>query len=260
MTGLPRNTNTPFGRALTGEVEDYQLDVIATAVSEVAGMPADFDQDNDVDGHDFLTWQRNLGTTTGAVQSQGSVNGDGDVDGDDLAVWKQQFGESISASATGSGSGAAASVSAGTRSGSGLNSGTLAANALSQFKLGGDFTAFVASLSSASPTSAATSETATAQFDASARSGLANLVNRLRDAGERAKTRFDSIEEAASELADRVESFEVDSLRRDRAFEDLFGSRRRQGLRADLELELAEADGAAEAFAAIADHFEWRRD
>jgi hypothetical protein len=263
VSGLPRNTDTPFGRALTGEVEDYRLDVIASAISEVGGMPADFDQDNDVDGTDFLTWQRNVGKSSGATQSQGSVNGDGDVDGDDLAVWELQFGETLSASSTGGGSATAATAAAGMRSGANLSDGTLAARALAQYKLGGDATAFVASLSAASPTSVETSETATVQIEASTRAGLSNLFDRLRDAGERATARFDaigeSIEEAASKLADRVE-IEFDSVRLDRAFEDLFGSQRRRGLRAELELELAEVDGAEEAFAAIADHFEWRRD
>ncbi|MBA3481620.1 MAG: hypothetical protein H0T51_07380 [Pirellulales bacterium] len=53
---------------------------------------ADFDSDGDVDGQDFLTWQRGLGIATGATMEQGDANADGDVDGDDLAVWRAQFG------------------------------------------------------------------------------------------------------------------------------------------------------------------------
>ena len=53
---------------------------------------ADFDEDGDVDGDDFLAWQRGHGTSTGAVFSQGDADYDGDVDGDDLAIWEGQFG------------------------------------------------------------------------------------------------------------------------------------------------------------------------
>jgi hypothetical protein len=57
-------------------------------------LPPDgnFDGDDDVDGNDFLVWQRGLGTTTGATQATGDSNGDGDVDAGDLAVWTAHFG------------------------------------------------------------------------------------------------------------------------------------------------------------------------
>ena len=55
---------------------------------------ADFDNDNDVDGNDFLIWQRGLGTTTGATNGNGDANGSGAVDGADLAAWKTEFGAS----------------------------------------------------------------------------------------------------------------------------------------------------------------------
>lgn len=56
---------------------------------------ADFDADGDVDGADFLTWQRGVGTTAGGLRADGNANPsiDGDVDDDDLAVWINQFGD-----------------------------------------------------------------------------------------------------------------------------------------------------------------------
>ena len=53
---------------------------------------ADFDDDSDVDGIDFLTWQRNFGRQSSATFAQGDANDDGKVDGQislDLegAIW-----------------------------------------------------------------------------------------------------------------------------------------------------------------------------
>lgn len=53
---------------------------------------ADFNNDGDVDGADFLTWQRNLGA--GTTQSTGDADFDGDTDGDDLQQWILQYGTS----------------------------------------------------------------------------------------------------------------------------------------------------------------------
>ena len=55
-------------------------------------LGADFDRDNDVDGHDFLRWQRGLGIAAGAVKSNGDANGDHGVNAADLAIWRQEFG------------------------------------------------------------------------------------------------------------------------------------------------------------------------
>ena len=52
---------------------------------------ADFDNDSDVDGADFLLWQQGLGITGTAQRINGDANGDLNVDGADLAVWRTQF-------------------------------------------------------------------------------------------------------------------------------------------------------------------------
>ena len=51
---------------------------------------ANFDGDNDVDGADFLTWQRNIGL--GTTPAQGDANDDDVVNGEDFAIWKAQYG------------------------------------------------------------------------------------------------------------------------------------------------------------------------
>ena len=62
------------------------------AVTGAAASDADFDADGDVDGADFLTWQRNVGTNSGAGLSQGDADGNGAVNNADLTVWKGQYG------------------------------------------------------------------------------------------------------------------------------------------------------------------------
>jgi spore coat protein CotH len=59
---------------------------------------ADFDADGDVDGGDFLRWQRGLGKPA-AVAGDGDADLDADVDGIDLAIWRNQFGASAAAAA-----------------------------------------------------------------------------------------------------------------------------------------------------------------
>jgi hypothetical protein len=53
-------------------------------------LEPDFDNDFDVDGSDFLTWQRNLGTTP-ADKLIGDANNDDVVNGGDLTIWRDRF-------------------------------------------------------------------------------------------------------------------------------------------------------------------------
>jgi|GEM_PF-881420 len=57
---------------------------------------ADFDSDGDIDGSDFLAWQRGFGSTN-ATPANGDANNDNDVDADDLMIWQSQFGQSTTA-------------------------------------------------------------------------------------------------------------------------------------------------------------------
>jgi hypothetical protein len=60
------------------------------------GVAGDYDGDSDVDGADFLFWQRTLGTTvTPGTGADG--DGNGTVDAGDLTVWRTNFGQSAGA-------------------------------------------------------------------------------------------------------------------------------------------------------------------
>jgi hypothetical protein len=83
-----------FGTAwqFISPAQDHSFQTFVNATTQQPS--ADFDEDDDVDGEDFLIWQRGLGTDGGATLSDGNTNeyADGDVDGDDLGVWRVQFG------------------------------------------------------------------------------------------------------------------------------------------------------------------------
>lgn len=57
-----------------------------------AAANPDFDGDGDVDGRDFLVWQRGFGQTGQTSNANGDADGNGTVDVQDLAAWRAQFG------------------------------------------------------------------------------------------------------------------------------------------------------------------------
>lgn len=63
-------------------------------ITEPVDPSADFDGDGDVDGRDFIVWQRGFGLGDQNDNSLGDANFDGDINELDLAVWQEQFGES----------------------------------------------------------------------------------------------------------------------------------------------------------------------
>jgi hypothetical protein len=57
----------------------------------------DYDYDNDVDGNDFLVWQRSLGSSVATFGTRADGNGNGVVDGADLATWQNNFATAVGA-------------------------------------------------------------------------------------------------------------------------------------------------------------------
>ena len=107
MTSGPANvTFTDANAALTSvrfaKFGTYVLhlranDSARTADDEVtlivhADPPGDFTGDGHVTGADFLIWQQNYPTLSGATRAKGDGNGDGRVTGMDFMLWQIDFG------------------------------------------------------------------------------------------------------------------------------------------------------------------------
>ncbi len=65
-----------------------------------AGIPGDFDEDNDVDGVDFGKWQAGYPMASGASLGDGDADGDGDVDGVDFGIWQENYPTNLGSAAT----------------------------------------------------------------------------------------------------------------------------------------------------------------
>ena len=73
---------------LTSQLDDVVVNSLLTA----AEPSADFDNDQDVDGYDFLMWQ--MAFPDGGAAAAGDSDGDGDADAIDLANWQWGVGDS----------------------------------------------------------------------------------------------------------------------------------------------------------------------
>lgn len=56
-----------------------------------SNLPADFDVDGDVDAADLAAWQSGFGVSGGAAKSDGDENLDGNVNGFDFLQWQRQY-------------------------------------------------------------------------------------------------------------------------------------------------------------------------
>ncbi len=88
QTGLGPGTYTLKVSGATAR--DFGLAWRLNTLFDVAS--ADFDEDGDIDGADFLTWQNGFGTLLDATHAMGDADGDGDVDEADLALFNSSFG------------------------------------------------------------------------------------------------------------------------------------------------------------------------
>jgi len=88
--------SSDINSGVSGNLE--AIDLLFTLVDNVkvevfVAENADFNGDSDVDGADFLAWQRGNGISDGtALLANGDANGDGNVDASDLAAWQGLYG------------------------------------------------------------------------------------------------------------------------------------------------------------------------
>ena len=94
-TGDPTNGDTFASReSTTDDPPQLIIDLIDL-------QSADFDRDLQVNGNDFLTWQRGLNRFPlgNATKADGDADGDGFVTSADLALWEIQYGMALPLSA-----------------------------------------------------------------------------------------------------------------------------------------------------------------
>jgi hypothetical protein len=95
---------TNFNLYYLGLQTDMDAGVVDVEIESIRvllpGRAGDYDQDSDVDGDDFLVWQRTLGSTV-AAGSGADGDSSGTIDAGDLAVWRTNFGASGAAAAIG---------------------------------------------------------------------------------------------------------------------------------------------------------------
>ena len=81
-----------IGDEITGaEIVGYQSAEVTFHFTATPMLTADFNADTLVDTNDLTTWQWNYSLASGALHSQGDTDGDGDVDGRDFLNWQRQF-------------------------------------------------------------------------------------------------------------------------------------------------------------------------
>jgi hypothetical protein len=89
ITALPLTAGGRYFAQVSGSNNSVQLYQLELSVTSTAPPSADFDQDGDVDGNDFLIFQRGLGGAGGFTT--GDANQNGVVNAADLTIFRGKF-------------------------------------------------------------------------------------------------------------------------------------------------------------------------
>lgn len=71
---------------------EFAFPNLAPTFPSFVPLPADFDEDGDVEGDDLDAWEANYGTNGTATHRQGDADGNQSVDGTDFLIWQLQYG------------------------------------------------------------------------------------------------------------------------------------------------------------------------
>ncbi|MEO2046738.1 MAG: choice-of-anchor Q domain-containing protein [Pirellulales bacterium] len=118
--GFDPNDSTPpltTDQRGVARVQHGQIDVGAVESPFAPGIAEDFNSDGNVNGFDFLLWQRGFGTGPGATKLDGDANLDGFVDDQDLGQWEEVFGTTAATEAVASSAASSTASSAAFSSG-----------------------------------------------------------------------------------------------------------------------------------------------
>ncbi len=90
ISGLTASTLLLEGLTIGGGTGQGEEAISGIQIVDAAALDGDYDLDRDVDGADFMVWQKTLGSTTNlAADGNHSLQ----IDAGDLAVWKGNFGQ-----------------------------------------------------------------------------------------------------------------------------------------------------------------------
>jgi hypothetical protein len=77
---------------------DFMLTSPQTQPWFLSAAASDFDESGNVDGDDLTRWKTGFGAAGSATHMQGDANGDKDVDGADFLLWQRQLGDAPASS------------------------------------------------------------------------------------------------------------------------------------------------------------------
>ncbi|MBN1855230.1 MAG: hypothetical protein JW829_21035 [Pirellulales bacterium] len=96
IAGIGSALELRFSAETNGSEEAFAFrNILVEGNTGGVAQDADFDKDGDVDGNDFLIWQRGFGIVGTAMNNDGDANGDSNVNGTDLGIWSTAFGTSM---------------------------------------------------------------------------------------------------------------------------------------------------------------------